>query len=112
MTALEVYKPPFRVMCNHVFTSDSGMALDFLRKISGDNQKRIVDILNGESQDFLTKNMTFLDGEILSDGTPIMCVRGWGHLIGAGGLYLPEEEAARIQDEFGEWVVKRLRGEV
>lgn len=111
MTALEVYKPPFKIGGGKIFTSDSGMALDFLRNVREDSKKRIVDILNGDSQDFLTKDIAFLDGEILADNTPIMCVRGWGHLIGIGGLHLPENEAARIQDEFGEWVAKRLKGD-
>lgn len=39
-----------------------------------------------------------------------MClqVRGWGNLIGGGAENLPPEEAATIQDDFGEWVVHRL----
>lgn len=38
----------------------------------------------------------------------IMLVRGWGYLIGTGGLNLSAEEAAKIQDDFGNWIVETL----
>lgn len=41
-----------------------------------------------------------------------MLIRGWGHLTGCGALNLPDHEAAKIQDDFGEWIVKKLKQEV
>lgn len=38
----------------------------------------------------------------------IILLRGWGHLTGVGGLHLPPDVAAKIQDEFGEWIAKTL----
>lgn len=35
-------------------------------------------------------------------------MRGWGYLTGGGAENLPSDEAAKIQDEFAEWVVKIL----
>jgi hypothetical protein len=40
------------------------------------------------------------------NGEPIICVRGWGMLCGSNKL--PMEEAARIQDEFINYIIKRL----
>lgn len=39
-----------------------------------------------------------------------LCVKGkgWGYLIGAGGLNLSAEEAVKIQDDFGNWIVNTL----
>lgn len=37
-----------------------------------------------------------------------MLVRGWGYLIGTGGLNLSAEEATKIQDDFGNWIVETL----
>ncbi len=41
----------------------------------------------------------------------VFSVRGWGHLTGIGGLHLPENGAARIQDDFIAYILKRLNGE-
>lgn len=40
------------------------------------------------------------------NGEPIICVRGWGMLCGSNKL--PMEEAARIQDEFINYIIERL----
>jgi len=37
-----------------------------------------------------------------------MLIRGWGYLIGTGGLNLSAEKAAKIQDDFGNWIVETL----
>lgn len=42
----------------------------------------------------------------------IIRIRGWGHLTGCGALNLPSEKAAKIQDDFGEWIVKKLKQEI
>lgn len=51
-------------------------------------------------------------GMIYMDETPVMLTRGWGHLTGCGALNLPGHEAAKIQDDFGEWIVKKLKQEI
>ena len=38
----------------------------------------------------------------------IMLIRGWGYLIGTGGLNLSADKAAKIQDDFGNWIVETL----
>lgn len=42
------------------------------------------------------------------DGEPIICMRGWGMLCGS--YKLPEEQAAKIQDEFKYFIIDRLNG--
>ena len=37
-----------------------------------------------------------------------MLIRGWGHLTGTGGLHLSESAAAKIQDDFGQYIVETL----
>ena len=37
-----------------------------------------------------------------------MLIRGWGHLIGTGGLHLNDEDAAKIQDDFGQYIIDTL----
>lgn len=39
--------------------------------------------------------------------------KGWDEcLTGGGALNLPYREAAKIQDDFGEWIVKKLKQEI
>jgi hypothetical protein len=41
--------------------------------------------------------------------TNVLDVRGWGWLTGrGGGLAMNEDEAAKVQDQFEEWVVAAL----
>ena len=40
------------------------------------------------------------------DGEPIICVRGWGMLCSS--YKLSEEKAAKIQDEFRDFIINRL----
>ena|SRR5687768_9366830 len=43
-----------------------------------------------------------------SNGARILDMRGWGFLTGKGGMNLPEDEAAKIQDGVGEYVTTLL----
>lgn len=72
--------------------------------------KEILAILNGKSNKKVTNEVTYEKGYIKSDGIPILLLRGWGHLTGCGALNLPAEKAAKIQDDFANWVVNKLKG--
>lgn len=43
-----------------------------------------------------------------TDGNMALQVRGWGHLTGTGAHAFPYEEAAKLQDEFGQWVADAM----
>jgi|18_taG_2_1085343.scaffolds.fasta_scaffold157237_2 hypothetical protein len=40
--------------------------------------------------------------------TPVLDVRGWGHLTGKGSLGMEDNEAAKVQDQFERWVIETL----
>ena len=46
------------------------------------------------------------------DGKAAFIVRGWGYLVGGGALALPQKEAARIQDEFCDYILEQLTAAV
>lgn len=110
MTHKEVWKTPFRVSFPYIFTSNGKMALT----IYDDKPNRILgticSILNGKGGSIKTVGrvdpITFL-----INGAELV-VRGWGYLTGVGGLNLPEEEAAKIQDEFSDWIYETLKAHV
>lgn len=94
------------------------MAFDFKQKYLsrvGDNdafltkeqQELIINILNGKSTTKISE-VSYKDCNLYIRDKCIAAIRGWGYLVGTGGLNLPEEEAAKIQDDFGNWIVETL----
>ena len=125
----EVYKLPLKNAedCPFmVLTADDQRAFDFewpgwptYEKGLGIDSKSIHDIiakLNGNDSIILENyyNFSYKDGEIWAFSTKakkkkhIMLIRGWGHLTGTGGLHLKDEDAAKIQDGFGQYIVETL----
>lgn len=93
-----------------VFTSDDKMAFDWLGNFTSGCKKKVIAIINGEQKP-PHKNKFYRDGiEIYHKDLklPILRIRGWGYLTGPGGLHLSSEEAVKIQDEFGDYIVKQL----
>lgn len=116
MTFKEVYKFPLKVdeSCPIItWTADKQRAFDWCVNISLEKQQELVDMINGIKQ-YQFKYKFYREGiEIHSEnpifkGEPVLLIRGWGYLTGTGGLHLPQEEAIRIQDEFGDYIVEQL----
>lgn len=112
----DCYKLPLKVddYCPIItWTVDKQRAFDWCVDVSYEKQQELVDIINGTKQHQF-KHKFYREGiEIYSDNPvfnekPILRIRGWGHLTGIGGLHLSEEEAIRIQDEFGDYIVEQL----
>lgn len=70
----------------------------WLRKINGE------DVVLSPKHEFTASNDD--PCVIECDGEPIICVRGWGMLCGS--YKLSEEKAAKIQDEFRDFIIDRL----
>lgn len=97
---------------NYVHSSNGVTALSHFRD-DYDNAiiNKIVSIINGEiNSDFLPE-WKAKGCEIFYRGEYAFCVRGWGHLIGIGGLHLPVDIAEKIQDGFISYILSRLNGE-
>ena len=73
----------------------------------------IIKYVNGESDerpDFTWEASKTSPCEILMNGEPCIYIRGWGELTGIGGYGLSREEAAKIQDDFKEFLINKLNG--
>jgi hypothetical protein len=111
--ALEIYKPPFRADSSYIYSSNGVMSL-MATDNNHDPEKlmlRTVEILNGDSESIGNPNISYYNGEIYLNSNVIMVVRGFGHLTGEGALNLSLDEAMRVQDQFGEWVCRKLRND-
>lgn len=105
----EVWNLPLRIDGNasHYVWSDNDVialtfAIDDLSLI-----RAIVDRINGKACEISGK-WERRGTDFYRNGKIVFIVRGWGHLTGSGGLCLPPEEAARVQDEFCDHIMLQL----
>ena len=107
----DVYKLPLHAdhHGSYAWTKNDVMALDFDYDVDMKVRKDIIATINGEKESE-TKGRWFRTNHIdfFLDGQYIFCIRGWGHLTGTGAMHLPETSAARIQDEFSDYVYSRI----
>lgn len=110
----EIYKPPFRDFFGiGVKTKEGVRCFDWMVKMPQESKQLIIDILNGRTDKSVKRKLNYDGaGQVSIDGINVMCLRGWGHLTGCGALNLPDREASKIQDDFGEWIVKKLKQEI
>ena len=126
MTWQDAYKLPLKLWGIgevKVFTADNSMAFDFMfemfydmypkmKIIPGDSKLDVIALINGEKKGKVEGEVTYNQKEqtIDVDGQPILLIRGWGHLTGTGGLNLQPEQAAFLQDQFGQYIADTLSG--
>ena len=119
----QYYKFPLKPMEGlelvKVLTDDNKMAFDWCWKNSRDVYEKIINIINGNNTFRNTFNDVFTVfyydkrdccvyfHNVISNPTPILRIRGWGMLTDHP-YHLSEEEAKRIQDEFGEFIRNQL----
>lgn len=117
----DVYKLPLKVekYCPIItWTADNQRAFDWcIDDVSFEKQQEIIDVINGTKQHQFKHKFYRKDIEIYSDnpifeGKPILLIRGWGYLTGIGGLHLSDEEAIKIQDEFGDYIIEQLNKQI
>lgn len=110
MKALEIYKPPFISDGNFIWSSNDVMSLMLADHFSNEEEvlSELAKILNGEDKPTKARKYEYNAPEILHNGEPLFVVRGWGHLTGSGAMNLEPEVAAKIQDEFAQWVIEKL----
>jgi hypothetical protein len=50
--------------------------------------------------------------EIFNNGELFITIRGWGNLTGVGGYNFKPEKAAKIQNDFRDWIIYKLSCEI
>ena len=106
----EVYKGPFNTdkYCPvYIWSSNEVMSL-MIEIDDFDNEfiYELVNKLNGQSYKTFNVERDYEDAvRLVINGKPFL-VRGWGHLTGT--LNLSNEEAAKIQDDFINWIIEVL----
>ena len=117
----EIYKAPFTDTWGTVFTENNVHAFSFNKDVHDEVRVMVIEALNGQNKftvdtesqqedvDALYYNESYIFSE---DKEEFISIRGFGHLTGISGLNLSDEEASKIQDEFGEYVLSVIKGEI
>ena len=73
---------------------------------------QIVDSINNKTSCNI-KNLEYdtNGGYILSEGGRLISIRGFGYLTGTGGCNLPDKKATEIQDDLGNYILGKLKGD-
>lgn len=106
-----VYKPPFKVIDDISTVSVNGVkTFSAFSEKAQKHMQRIVDILNGKSDEKYRKEDVHINRAEIHVEDSIVIVRGWGYLTGNGvrALGLFPNEAAIVQDDFIKWVVSKI----
>jgi len=124
MNFKEAFQFPLKAYHGKVFSNDNRMAFDFAHqflchdepfvKLSIESQERIVELINGiGSKPKTVLDLSYENGSIYvtidSVKKVMLVMRGWGYLTGIGGLRLDVEAAVKIQDEFAEYIITKLK---
>ena len=107
----EIYKLPFRVIIDGMCAMSANGVKTFTAfdPASQKELKRIIDILNGDSTFKYDRNSIKAEKDVIYiNKESIVLVRGWGHLTGSGGLGMKPNDAAKLQDEFIEWIINTI----
>ena len=107
-----VWKKPFIADVPYIKSGNNKLALSLIRCIDGLDADStlglICEILNGNRHgDF--DDVRYESCQIFINGHLTLMVLGWGYLTGISALNLNREFAAKLQDDFGQWVVERLK---
>lgn len=122
----DVYKLPLHAdeyLPSMVWTADRNSAFDFVTGtndnievdefITLETTNQYLDVINCKQKSHFEHTFVYEDSYIYwIDGegnrNPVISIRGWGHLISPGGLNLSIEDAIKIQDDFGNYIVEKL----
>ena len=113
------YKQPFRKTDSWIYDANENFVCQFEPKYDTKGefapgeielQKEVLESLNSKNQNPVKGlELTVNDyGEILNYEEPFITIRGWGNLTGIGGHNLPAKKAAKIQDDFRDWIIYKL----
>lgn len=100
---------------DYVFTANNQMVFQFIEDMKMKEQTKIVSIVNGIVHSDLDDEYRYDNlGQVVlnQDGKEILQIRGWGYLTGVGSLRLSCEEATKIQEDLGTYIVNRLNGKL
>ena len=102
---LDIFWPAYIITNNNVIVFN-------ILKHDLDLINKILDIINGNSNEIIKNEIKYQDCKIVINNIPIFLIRGWGYLTGPGGLGLSTGQAVIIQEDFVNWIIDKLQGKL
>ena len=111
LTFKDVYQLPLEVdkYSIYAFCSNGVKALTFTIR-ENFIKEAVVNSIN-ENQSKFEPKWTRSGNSFYYQDNLIFIIRGWGYLVGVGGLNLSNEKAAEIQEEFGQYILECLNNQ-
>lgn len=118
-TFKDVYDFPFKLdsYIGWVYDANENFAFEF-EIASKEARKKFLNVINSTTREvsqhaghFYHKDGYIYNGNLQDSNDndiAIILIRGWGNLTGTGGMNLPAEEAANIQNTLAEYIVRQL----
>ena len=105
----DVWKGPFKYDgWSYIWASNNVMAFMFDDNIDDSFCFNFAKLLSDKSNEKISSKLEIRDGcDLYMDDVYIGCFRGWGHLC--GNLNLTLEEAEKIQDDFINDCLKKIK---
>lgn len=112
----DIFKSPFSTddYGLYVFDKESNICLDYSSDRDDYNPnilKQLCALLNGESDTFKHKIKEYVknanDCFVMLENGDVITVRSWGYLTGV--KHLSNKDAAKVQDDFLDFVVNRIK---
>ena len=123
VSRLSFYKQPFHKSKygTQVWDTQDNFVFQFFSKFDEkgefakgckEQQEAVIRSINSEQHEPIAELNLSLHSKdpnyILNNGENFILIRGWGGLTGIGGHNLPAEKAAKIQDDFRDWLISKL----
>lgn len=116
MTELNFYKQPFHKAKYGTWVyegKNNDFVFEFADEFPREDYEKVIFRLNAlkkEDEPIPDYNLVYdnKSGMIKNNGVDFIEIRGWGNLTGIGGYNFSGEKAAKIQDDFAEWLIERL----
>lgn len=104
---------------SYIWSKSNNMALMMTTDLTPTTMERITRRINGEIIPYKEDRVSFgRDGidiymKVGRKITQLFCIRGWGGLTGTGGgAALNEDFAVKLQNEFADFILERLRASI
>ena len=119
---LNFYKQPFKKdnFCDWVYDANNNFVFQFEGQFDKKGnyakgylelEQDIINSLNSKEKiiipNFKLENLKNY-GVLTLNNEPFITIRGWGNLTGVGAHNFDEDKAAKIQDDFQEWLLYKL----
>lgn len=106
----KAFKMPFKQEKYGSWVNDSDYNFCFQFELDDKEiRSEVMAALNTTYKPTMFTDIYHENGLIRYKNKELILIRGWGYLTGVGGLNLPDEEAAAIQDDLADYIIERLK---